>query len=164
MNGSPAWVRVHGVAVSDQAGEATLYHPTGDARNHGEASLFAPAGVASEAYTVATARLDEVVTGSPRLVKMDIEGAELAAMRGMSGWLKGEAVPQLIVEHNPESAAAGGFRAGDLFRVLCEHERRYHAYWVGWRMREMKTPEEIDVIARQGNIFYRRGRLSDGWC
>jgi FkbM family methyltransferase len=164
MNGSPAHVRVHPVAVADQAGEATLYHPVGDARNHGEASLFAPSGVATQAYTVPTGRLDQLVSGKPRLVKMDVEGAELTALRGMRGWLSGEGVPQLIVEHNPESAAAGGFRAGDLFRLLCEHEPRYHAYWVGWRMRELRTAEEIDSLARQGNILYRRGRLPDGWC
>jgi hypothetical protein len=111
-----------------------------------------------QTYTVPTARLDDVLDHAPQLIKMDIEGAELAALRGMSRLLRSEA-PTLIIEHNPESAAAAGHRSGDLLRVLCECEPRYHAYWVGWRMREMKTPGEIDAIAQQGNILYRRGRL-----
>ena len=45
---------------------------------------------------------------------------------------------------------------------MSQHEPRYHAYWVGWRMRELKTFEEIDAFPRQGNILYRRGRLPDG--
>jgi FkbM family methyltransferase len=153
--GSPANVRVHSVAVSDVAGEATLYHPTEGGRNHGEASLFRPADGAAAAYTVPTARLDEVVTDSPRLIKMDVEGAELAAIRGMTRLLKADTPPMLVVEHNPESAAAAGHRAGDLLRALREARPAYCAYWAGWRLREMRTPEEIDAFARQGNILYR---------
>ena len=47
-NGSPANVHVHPVALSDHSGEATLYHPEQASRNHGEASLFASADVASQ--------------------------------------------------------------------------------------------------------------------
>ena len=155
VNGSPAHVRVHPVALTDHAGEATLYHPAQDERNHGEASLFAPAGVESTLYTVATARFDERIDRSPRLVKMDIEGAELAALKGMTRFLRGEHPPRLVIEHNPESAAAAGHRAGDLLRFLQECQPKYRAHWAGWRLGAAKSPEEIDATRRQGNFLYR---------
>ncbi|HEY7119583.1 MAG TPA: FkbM family methyltransferase [Tepidisphaeraceae bacterium] len=154
-NGSPSRVRVHAVALSDAPGEATLYHPTDDGRNHGEASLFAPAGVATAAYTVRTARMDEALERSPDLVKMDIEGAELAALRGMTRLLESDRPPMLIIEHNPESAAAAGHRSGDLLRQLRACRADYQGYWIGWRLKELRGPEDIDAIARQGNILYR---------
>jgi FkbM family methyltransferase len=156
LNGAPAWVNVHAVALCDHAGVATLYHPLGDARNHGEASLYAPAaGVATESCTVPTARLDEAIAGLPRLIKMDIEGAELAALRGMTRLLQSDSPPQLIIEHNPESASAAGHRPGDLLRTLRQANPHYRAHWIGWRLRELTAPEDIDQATRQGNILYR---------
>jgi FkbM family methyltransferase len=154
MNGSPSSVTVQAVALSDQDGWATLYHPSDAARNHGEASLFAPAGVKADSYTVPLARLDRLVSAAPRLVKMDIEGAELAAIGGMTELLKGERPPELIVEHNPASASSAGHRPGDLLRALQKHRERYRAYWVGWGLKEMRA-EEVDGMGRQGNILYR---------
>jgi FkbM family methyltransferase len=155
-NGSPTNVRVHAVALSHAAGEATLYHPADSSRNHGEASLFAPAGnTATIAHKVVTARLDALLDGPPQLIKMDIEGAELTALKGMTALLRAAAPPALVIEHNPESAAAAGFRAGDLLRYLNECQPRYRAYWAGWRLGNPRTADQIDAIARQGNILYR---------
>ena len=155
-NGSPANVRVHAIALSDSAGEATLYHPVESSHNHGEASLFAPtADVATTAYKVATARLDEVLDDPPHLIKMDIEGAELSALKGMTTLLRAASPPALVIEHNPESAATAGYRSGDLLRYLNECQPKYRAYWAGWRLGETKSAEQIDAIARQGNILYR---------
>jgi FkbM family methyltransferase len=154
-NDSPAWVRVHPVALSDRPGEATLYHPTGDARNHGEASLFAPPGATTaQSYTVSTARLDDILDASPRLVKMDIEGAELTALRGAERLLRSPRSPAFVIEHNPTSAATAGHRSGDLLRLLQQHQPAYRAYWIGWRRREMSA-DAIDAMPRQGNILYR---------
>jgi FkbM family methyltransferase len=154
-NGAPVNVRVHAVALSDSPGQATLYHPTEASRNHGEASLFAPADTATTAYTVATARLDEQLDRPPNVIKMDIEGAELMALKGMGAFLRAAAPPMLVIEHNPESAAGAGHRSGDLLRFLRECQPRYRAYWAGWRLREFKSPDEIDTMARQGNVLYR---------
>lgn len=153
LNGSPAHVHVHAVALADHDGWATLYHPTETARNHGEASLFAPADAKADSFSVPLARLDQVVPTPPKLIKMDIEGAELAAIAGMTALLKAPQPPQLIVEHNPESAAAAGHKPGDLLRSLQDRQPAYRAFWVGWRLREM-TAAAIDATARQGNILY----------
>jgi len=154
-NNSPLQIKIHPVALSDAAGEATLYHPTGQGQNHGEASLFAPANTQTESYTVRTSRLDDEIQTPPRLIKMDIEGAELAAIKGMSKLLAASNPPQFIIEHNPESAAAAGHKSGDLFRELRKSNANYRAFWIGWRLSELTTADEIDGIARQGNILYR---------
>jgi FkbM family methyltransferase len=154
-NGSPTNVRVHAMALSDSAGEATLYHPAESSHNHGEASLFATGRIATTEYKVATARLDEVLDHPPHVIKMDIEGAELVALKGMTALLRAAAPPTLVIEHNPESAATAGYRAGDLLRYLNECQPRYRAYWAGWRLGDPKSAEQIDAIARQGNILYR---------
>jgi FkbM family methyltransferase len=154
-NGSPANVHVHPVALSDHSGEATLYHPEQASRNHGEASLFASADVASTPYKVKLARLDEEIDRTPQFIKMDIEGAELLALKGMSALLKAERPPMLIIEHNPESAATAGHRSGDLLRFLQTCQPRYRARWAGWRLSTCKSAEQIDRATRQGNFLYR---------
>jgi FkbM family methyltransferase len=155
VNGPLGQVRVHGVAASDSEGSVTLYHPgSADGRNHGEASIVAGlAGVSAEAFEVRAARLDGLIEGAPDVVKMDVEGAELAAIRGMTGMLRAQRPPALVVEHNPQSCAAAGYRGGDLLRAISEANGKYRARWIGWRMREMSA-EEIDGMGRQGNILY----------
>lgn len=153
-NNSPAQVHVHDIALSDQQGEATLYHPTGDSQNHGEASLFATPGANASSYTVRTARLDQEIKTPPTLIKMDIEGAELSAIKGMTSLLSSNNPPRLIIEHNPHSAQTAGHKPGDLLRALRQPQPRYRARWIGWRLPEISTPEEIDGIAREGNILY----------
>ena len=155
QNGSPASVHVHPVALTDHAGAATLYHPAQAGHNHGEASLFAPAGVQSTPYSVTTARLDEMLDRPPRLIKMDIEGAELSALKGMTRFLSGANPPMLIIEHNPDSAAAAGHRSGDLLRFLQECKPTYRAHWAGWRLSAAQSPDQIDATPRQGNFLYR---------
>ena len=154
-NHALAQVHVHEVALSDQEGEATLYHPMGDAQNHGEASLFATPGAEASSYVVRTARLDQVIDRPPALIKMDIEGAELAAIKGMTALLGSSKPPGLIIEHNPHSAESAGHKPGDLLRALRQSQAKYRAWWIGWRLRELSAPEEIDAIAREGNILYR---------
>jgi FkbM family methyltransferase len=154
-NETPAQVKVHPVALADGAGEATLYHPTAANQNHGESSLYAPADLAThQPCTVRTARLDALLSALPHLIKMDIEGAELSAIKGMTALLTTSNPPKLIIEHNPESAAAAGHRPGDLLRQLRQSNPAYSAQWIGPRRKRL-TSEAIDAIQEQGNILYR---------
>lgn len=68
---------VHGIAVSDHSGEITLY--VGDLLQ--EASVSAIPG-ATRAISVRCERLDALGLEPPQILKMDIEGHELAALRG----------------------------------------------------------------------------------
>lgn len=94
---------LYALALSDREGAADLYAPTfGRRRISALASLSAPretGAVPHEAITVAVARLDTVLAdaGSIGLIKCDVEGHELAVLRGAEGVLR-RSQPALIVE------------------------------------------------------------------
>lgn len=157
-NGLEQRVKVHGIAASDHAGELCLWHPEGDGANHGMAStVVVPEGAARE-FTVRCERLAEVVAQCPDVVKMDVEGAELSALKGMEPWLRRERPPKLVIEHNQvAAAAAAGYRCGDLLRYLQSLHPGYRAWWIGWRKQGLTGADQIDGIARQGNILYAVG-------
>ncbi len=123
-------VHVHDQALSDHAGEAYIHRyddPQGHL-THGSSSLFADVSVPSHSDVVRTVRLDEVLAGtSPRLIKLDIEGAEPLAIQGMSRLLRVEHPPILIVEHNPTQAKIAGFAADDWLTQLRRIQPRYPA-------------------------------------
>ncbi len=157
-NGFDGKVKVHPVAASDHSGELRLWHPDGAGANHGMAStVVVPQGAARE-FTVRCQRLADVVAECPDVVKMDVEGAELSALKGMEPWFRRQQPPKLVIEHNQVTAAAGaGYRCGDLLRYLQSLRPDYRAWWIGWRHQELTGADQIDGIARQGNILYATG-------
>ena len=148
-------VRPHAVALGDSPGELVLYRPENAGANHGMASTHAGLLPGAKGHVVPVRRLDDLITaGTPDLIKVDIEGAELSALRGAERLLSAEKPPSLIVEHNPETAAAAGFTPGDIMRFVQRVQPRYRVYWLGWRRREIKSPDALDRTTRQGNIFF----------
>jgi FkbM family methyltransferase len=114
-------VTVSETAVNDSCGEAVLYY----AENDGENNILAPEAGSSSSVRVATVTLDEYL-GSKGIdqvdvVKMDIEGAEVQALRGASRLLTGDRAPVLFVEVNPGKLASGSHGAGDLVGGLRRH-------------------------------------------
>jgi FkbM family methyltransferase len=75
---------------------------------------------------VPVAPLDALVDGDADLVKIDVEGAELDVLAGMTR-LMGSAPIQLIVEWHPRLQEAAGYTADALPRFLLEHGFRLHA-------------------------------------
>jgi FkbM family methyltransferase len=117
-NGTPAQVRLHAYALADAPGAVTMHMPPPDQGNHGCASLYGD-GATCTAHAV---RLDDhLPDASPRLIKLDVEGAEAIALRG-AGRLLQAARPTLIIEHNPESAAL----AGEHWFDALPNARAYH--------------------------------------
>jgi hypothetical protein len=94
-------VTLNQAAVSDRVGEATIL--AADASNVGGTSLRQAPSDTGLKYFVRTVTLDEYVFGSPLInrlgkivIKIDIEGAELLALRGATELLKRK--PVLILE------------------------------------------------------------------
>lgn len=58
------------------------------------------------------------------LVKIDIEGSELAALRGMRSLLSSEAGPPIVLEHNADALAAYGAMFVDVGSELVRHGYR----------------------------------------
>lgn len=154
-NGMGNAVCVHAVAASDREGMVDLWHPEEGLANHGMSSIYYGIGKGAARYHVPAARLDEVIPKSPDVVKMDIEGAEYNALKGMERWLLVGKPPIIIVEHNQSSAKAAGWQCGDILRYLQGMDMGWEAFWIGQWPKKLAGPAQIDSIHRQGNILYR---------
>jgi FkbM family methyltransferase len=146
-------VRIHPVAASSQTGEVQLIHPQASGTNHGMASFYKSLTGEGVTFTVPTARLDDLLDGQPDLIKLDVEGAELQAIEGMQKLLSSSNPPKIIIEHNPTSCAAAGYRPGDIFTKLKQFQPHYRIHWIGWRLREINSADELNSISRQGNLL-----------
>jgi len=124
-NGVAERVEVVPKALGDGAGKTRFYVSGGGEMS----SLFAPP-VESVPVEVEIVRADEVVSGPVDLVKLDIEGGELAALRGMEGWFgAAQAPPQtLFLECNRESLERAGTSSEELFAWLAAHG--YAVEWI----------------------------------
>jgi len=60
----------------------------------------------------------EAGIGQIRLIKMDIEGGEIAALKGMKEALSGPSTPDVICEAVPELLAAAGHTTADLTQIM----------------------------------------------
>ena len=119
-------VKIHPVAVSDHRGRAEINIYGASGKN----SLFAM----SRAHTphlgtesVRLATLDDLLAAGkiepPDLVKIDVEGGELAALRGARALLARHQ-PVLVLEYLEYQFKDAGYRRRDLLRELARHDYR----------------------------------------
>jgi FkbM family methyltransferase len=119
-------VAVHEVALSDRSGSAVLHVPLEDGRREsGLGSLAPPRGATAASVAVQTARLDDVLDREVAFIKCDVEGHELAVLRGAERTLA-EARPTLLVEIERRHA---GDRMDATFEYLAE--LGYAAFAIG---------------------------------
>ena len=100
------------VAIIDKAcwdapGEATIHEF--DQRDAGSASMAKLQGeTVLKSHTVETVRLDDVVDASARLIKLDVEGAELFVLRGGERLFTRKR-PHVLIELNHPAASSFGY-------------------------------------------------------
>lgn len=107
---------------------------------------------------VETVTLDEYFRGHPAvtvgLIKMDIQGAELLALRGAAEILERHR-PVLIIEEWPYGSAGFGYETSDLKAFLAEHRYRLYRIDKGrfrWSVVRPAHPNEPDVaVARDAD-------------
>lgn len=112
-------VKVVGAAVADQPGELRLYS---DAPGSSQASLINRSQLKEErGELVEVIRLEDYLheEGLKRvdLLKLDVEGAELAGLRGLGALLNPEVVPLIQFEYGGATLDAGN-RLRDFFILL----------------------------------------------
>lgn len=111
-------VEAHEMAVSDSCGVAAFY----PAQARVDGSLYAAAGGEGDSLSVRVTTLDAFFSerGWPSLdvIKIDIEGAELPALRGMSEVARRNESLRVIVEFNLRSLHAVGTTPVDLLTAL----------------------------------------------
>jgi FkbM family methyltransferase len=112
------WVDTHMVALGAEAGRAELFS-FGSGSALGSFAPAVPDG--SRRLTVAVRTLDELAAPfapNVRLVKLDVEGAELLAVRGASALLESKA--DFLLELEPEHLARQHARVEDIERLFSE--------------------------------------------
>jgi FkbM family methyltransferase len=154
-------VRMVNVAVSDRPGELTLYG--GSKWNRGSSSTL-PGALRTVEAVVLAAPLDDVLTDDERsrvrLIKIDIEGAELPVLRRLLDTL--DRYPEqmhLIVEMAPQTS---GDALAEVFDRLVA--TRFDAFWIendyetDWylKWRKPAAPVPVDRLPdEQGDILFR---------
>jgi len=114
-------VVLHNVALADESGELPLFTVADDDANQSRASVE-PLEDSGESVLVRAARLDDEIAGSARTMKLDVEGAELAALRGAEHTFAG-LVHIVYEDHEAQPSALTCFlhEAGFVSFVLEEH-------------------------------------------
>jgi FkbM family methyltransferase len=111
-------VEVHGCAVGESSGEAAFFV---NSEYSGYSSLGRPANTAGKSITeirVPVRRLDDLLTSADvDAIKIDVEGAELGALRGAAGLLK-KCRPAVMFESGPQEDDGLGYSKEALFEFL----------------------------------------------
>ena len=143
-------IRIFNLAVADADGEATLYRADGIADS--SASLFSAAAGAAGGEVCRTVALDGWLKQEglrpPDFLKLDVEGAELAALQGAAGILR-ESSPLLLVEMEEKNLAAAGASKAAIQSFL--HDFGYRAAFL--RKGRWRPIDDVN-LTRGRNLFW----------
>lgn len=122
-----SWVEVSACALAESAGARDFVAFSNDAEG---SSSFAPPSefAGGSVESVETTTLDSAIANQDRtrirLVKLDLEGAEYAALQGAQSLLR-EVQPDFLVELEPEHLARQGTSAAEVIRLFEQHRYRF---------------------------------------
>jgi len=129
-------IRIFNLAAADADGEAVLYRREGIADS--SASLYTGAAGAAGGETCTTVALDRFLKKEglrpPDLIKLDVEGAELAALQGAAAILA-DFRPLLLVEMEEKNLQAAGASKAAIQAFLRDYGyRAAHLRKGRWRL------------------------------
>lgn len=131
-------------AVGERAGGAKLFLSGKDSGDH---RLFDPGDGRVESVEVECIRIDEFLLQSAqdlmeriKLIKMDVQGFEVAAYKGMSRFLS-QSKAQLITEYEPCTLAQAGTSAEEYLTLLDRYGYREFSF-ISWNPKQ-QIPERV---------------------
>jgi FkbM family methyltransferase len=145
-------VTVRRLALAGTRGRGRLYRWN---RDESQNSLVRnPAGGGS--IDIETASFDEVLLDrSVTLVKIDVEGAELGVLAGMSRWLAASPVGAiLIVESNPTALAAAGASVDELLARL--KAKGFTPLLIDEHRRTLSPVRLENLRTRNANLYWEK--------
>lgn len=142
--------------VSDHVGSAPIFGSIGvfsdGSRNTGLATLYASETRSRVINTIPLTTLDvyfqEAAPDRIDVMKIDIEGAELPALRGARRVLK-RYCPWLIIEVQAETCATAGYAHRDILSFLTDFGYRFEIIGRKGKMR----PVTVDTLGRFQNVL-----------
>lgn len=145
LNGRAAQLTLVDAAASDREGTATFHVP--DGQNAGIGTL---ADVGGTTRTVRTLALDDWLdahgVATVSLLKLDIEGAEALALRGLARALGAHRVRALLIELHPGELPAFGSTAEREIAQLEAHGYRVRHWDNRGRFADAPPPEGIQYV------------------
>ncbi len=112
-------ISLHQVALSDANGEALLFKSKD---NHGMHRLYSSVCCSNESSEVQVIRGDDLLTGPVDFIKIDIEGYELSALKGLKDTINASQNIKIITEFSPLSISEAGFLSRDVIKVLVDYD------------------------------------------
>jgi len=144
-------VDVREAALADEPGRSSFVHVLAKPGWSGLRARPFTEGEPAETIEVEVRRLDDELPADlvPRLVKVDVEGAELGVLRGAERTLR-EHRPVVVLEHGLGSADVFGTSPHDVFDLLAGH---------GYRLFGLSGDGPYDA-ARFEAVFHARERVN----
>lgn len=163
-NGYEARVTVIPMAVSNTTGRSRLFLPR---LPQGLSSLHPNTLVTSRFVEVETTTLDASFAslGWHRvdLIKMDIEGAEKAALEGMVEVSRRNPDLKLIIEFAPVAMRGAGVRPEEFFAAL--EAVGFSSYWlIGHQLERLEIPRDIPCLVPMAEKLDTIGKAVNLYC
>lgn len=150
-------VTTHQLALSDHASTATLYHCE---FNTGMHRLYPSVCCVEDGIGVTSVPGDELVQDGLDFIKIDIEGYELPALKGLRGTLHAHhARLAVLTEFSPLALLEAGYHPAEFIDFVAALKLRPHA-WDGqdYRPCDLATlKREISVFTRENFASYLAG-------
>jgi FkbM family methyltransferase len=145
-------VVLHEVAVTDSPGSVRIYQPYS---NNVGANTIRPCGYPEMNWDVAACTLDDLLSsqGPIRMIKLDIEGAEVKALRGFAKRLSATDGPIVLCEVTDAFLREVGDTAFELFNMMASYN------YIGYIVKNYKCMKiEIGQLGDlpQANIIFTK--------
>jgi FkbM family methyltransferase len=119
--------RVYRAAVGSRCGLATLYRPKGRWEHQFSRASLSSGRDLTPAERVSVVALDDVLAGAhSRLIKVDVEGHELAVIHGAESILSSRKADAILIELNPSALGRAGTTLDEVGQALVSHGYQPH--------------------------------------